>query len=107
MAGPLRFTADDIAALAADQATTMIDANLYEVDPERVRDRLRDTAPGNRFVFKTFAADGSLSVGVARGRPDPSLVLVVVRDSTESVALAAARGPARWHRSQGRITAAD
>jgi hypothetical protein len=79
----------------------------YDDDPDRVRDRLRDTAPGDWFVFETFAADGSLAVGVARGTPDPSLVLTVYRDLPESVARAAARGLARWHRSQGRDIAAD
>ena len=79
-----------------------MDAAPYEDDPERVGERLRMTMPGHWFAFETFAADGSLAVGVDRGRPDPSLFLVVYEGLSEGVARAAAEGLARWHRGQGR-----
>jgi hypothetical protein len=80
----------------------MPDAARDDDDPDRVRERLRGAAPGDWFVFETFAADGSLAVGVARGAPDPSAVLVVYEGLSEAVAADAAAGLARWHRSQGR-----
>ena len=76
-------------------------------DPDRVRERLRRTAPGDWFVFETFAADGSLAVGIAQGAPDPSLLLVVYEGLSEAAAKAAAQSLARWHRSQGRRIAVD
>jgi hypothetical protein len=80
---------------------------LYEDPPDRVRESLRDTPPGDWFVFETFAADGSLAVGIARGKPDPSLVLVIYQGLSESVARDAARRLTGWHRGQGRNIAAE
>jgi hypothetical protein len=53
----------------------MMNRTLYEDDPER--ERLRQAVSGDWFVFETFAADGSLAIGMNRGEPDPRLVLVV------------------------------
>ena len=80
----------------------MTERFTYEDDPERVREHLRRTTPGDRFVFETFAADGLLAVGGVRGKPDPRLVLAVYEGLTEPVARAAAAGLARWYRGQGR-----
>lgn len=79
--------------------------DAYEDDPERVRDRLSRRPQGDWYVFETFAADGSLAVGVVRGAPDPAAVLIVHADLPEEIAEAAARGVARWHRRQGRAIA--
>ncbi len=59
--------------------------------PDRIQERLTETPPGDWFVFETFAADGSLAVGVAQGHPDPSVVLIVYQGLPEPVARAAAR----------------
>jgi hypothetical protein len=82
-------------------------STVYQDDPERVREHLRRMATGDWFVFETFAADGSLAIGVAQGIPDPSLVLVVYERLTKAVADAAAQGLARWHHGQGRNIALD
>ena len=79
-----------------------MDGDPYQNDPDRVRPLLRETPPGDWFVFETVAADGGLAVGLAQGPPDPGLVLVVYRGLTQPVAAAAARGLARWHRRHGR-----
>lgn len=70
--------------------------------PDRIREWLTETPPGDWFVFETFAADGSLAVGVAQGDPDPTAVLIVYQGLTEPVARAAAHDLDGWHRSQGR-----
>ncbi len=80
----------------------MMDRALYEDDPERVRERLRWTLPGDWFVFETVAADGSLAIGIVEGAPDPSLLLVVYERLSEAVAEEAAQGLARWYRGRGR-----
>jgi hypothetical protein len=79
-----------------------VDAAAYDDDPERVGERLRRAAPGDWFVFETFAADGSLAIGVARGSPSPEAALIVYAGLSREVAAAAAGGLARWHRRQGR-----
>lgn len=80
----------------------MLDHADYDDDPDRVRARLRQTVPGDWFVFETVAADGSLAIGIDCGRPDPSRVLVVYEHLCEPVATAAAHGLARWYHWQGR-----
>jgi hypothetical protein len=83
----------------------MMDEVLYDDDPELVRERLRRTPPGDWCVFEAFSADGSLAIGVARGTPDPSLVLVIYERLPEAVAKAAANGLQRWKHRQGRNVA--
>jgi hypothetical protein len=83
----------------------MMDEMLYEDDPELVRERLRRMLPGDWYVFEAFSADGSLAIGVARGTPDPSLVLVIYEGLSEAAAKAAANGLTRWKHSQGRNSA--
>lgn len=78
------------------------DRILYEQDPELVRKRLRGAEPGDWYVFESFAADGSLTIGVARGTPDPGLLIVIYEGLTETVAKAAASGLSRWRLRQGR-----
>jgi hypothetical protein len=73
-------------------------STVYQDDPERVREHLRRMATGDWFVFETFAADGSLAIGVA---------LVVYERLTKAVADAAAQGLAGWHHGQGRNIALD
>lgn len=85
----------------------MTDGTPSDGGPELVRQRLRLTAPGDWYVFETFAADGTRAIGVARGIPDPSICLVVYEGSSQPVAAAAAAGLARWHRDQGRDVGAD
>lgn len=80
----------------------MMNRTLYEDDPQRVRERLRQAVSGDWFVFETFAADGSLAIGMNRGEPDPRLVLVVYEGLSQTVAEAAAYGLARWYHRQGR-----
>ncbi len=80
----------------------MMDRMLFEDDPELVREWLRGTAPGDWYVFEAFAADGSLTIGVARGTPDPGLVIVIYEGLAEAVAKTAASGLSRWKLRQGR-----
>jgi hypothetical protein len=82
--------------------TTIMDGTPYDDDPERVREHLLRTVPGDWFVFETFAADGSLAVGIAHGAPDPRQIMVVYESLSKTEAEAAAQGLARWHRAQGR-----
>ena len=81
------------------------DRILYEQDPELVREHLRGAEPGDWHVFEAFSADGSLTIGVARGTPDPSLVIVIYEGLTEAVAKAAASGLSRWRLGHGRVAA--
>jgi hypothetical protein len=76
----------------------------YEDDPELVRGRLRRTTSGDWYVFEVLAADGTLAIGVARGAPDRSLVLVVYEGLSEAVAHEAADGLTRWKHSSGGST---
>lgn len=95
----------DVRVAPTDWSPGVMDEAAYDDDPARVRDRLARPPRGDWFVFETFAANGSLAVGVTKGEPDPAAVLVVYADLPEEVAKAAARGLARWHRRQGRAIA--
>lgn len=74
----------------------------YIDNPDRVKQRLQGEARGNWFVFETFAADGSLAIGIGRGKPDPTMQLVVYEGLSQEVAESAAQGLAQWYRDQGR-----
>lgn len=89
----------------------------YADDPERVRGRIAvgqarwsagdaadgELRPGDWVVFETFAADGTLAIGVARGEPTPGGPMVVYRGLSEALARIAAAGLAAWHRRRGRV----
>ena len=79
----------------------------YNDNPDVVRERLRRTPPGAWYVFESFAADGALAIGIAKGTPIANLVLVnvIYEGLSEGVANAAARGLAHWYRDQGRTIA--
>ncbi|MBA2469586.1 MAG: hypothetical protein H0V37_09300 [Chloroflexia bacterium] len=59
--------------------------------------------PGDWFVFETFGADGTLAIGVARGMPDPSAVMVVRDGLTRMAARDVAVRLAEEYRSVGRL----
>ena len=64
-----------------------------------------DAEDGGWFVFETFAADGTLAVGVAAGRPDPSQVLVVHEGLSHAAAIEAVAAHARQRQREGRTLA--
>jgi hypothetical protein len=74
----------------------------YNDDPERMRPQLARTVRGEWFVFETFAADGSLAVGIGRGTPDPTMQLVVYEGLSRTIAESAAEGLAQWYHDQSR-----
>ncbi|MBA3274482.1 MAG: hypothetical protein H0T72_01715 [Chloroflexia bacterium] len=59
--------------------------------------------PEDWFVFETFGADGTLAIGVARGTPDPSAIMVVRDGLTRMVAYEAAARLAAKYRAAGRL----
>lgn len=59
--------------------------------------------PDDWFVFETLGADGTLAIGVARGTPDPSAVMVVRHGLTRTAADKLATRLAAEYRSAGRL----
>jgi hypothetical protein len=61
------------------------------------------TEPEDWFVFETLGADGTLAIGVARGVPDVSAVMVVRDGLTRRDASDVARRLAVERRESGRL----
>lgn len=95
--------------------TNAFDPRRYQDDPVRVRERIAadqaaclagterggpDMGPGDWYVFQSFSADGSLTIGVRQGQPDSAAVWPVYEGLSEPVARAAPRGLAAWYRGQ-------
>lgn len=59
--------------------------------------------PDDWFVFETLGADGTLAIGVARGTPDPSAVMMVQHGLTRTAADKVAARLAAEYRSAGRL----
>lgn len=68
-------------------------------DPERVRPLLESLPAGPWCVFETFAADGSLAIGISATLLPPGTLMVVYEGLTRNIAEQAAAGLHRWRRT--------
>lgn len=76
------------------------DQSPFDDDPDWVRTTLKSTRSGPWFVFETFAADGSLAIGISSTTLPPGTVMVVYDGLTKGVAEQAAAGYHRWRLRQ-------
>lgn len=81
--------------MADDHSTT---EDRFDDDPERVRPLLASMPSGPWRVFETFAADGSLAIGISSTPLPPGSSMVVYEALTKDVAELAAAGLHRWRR---------
>lgn len=82
---PDRHLPDDVPAAFVD-------------DPERVLLLLESQPAGPWCVFETFAADGSLAIGISATPLPPGTLMVVYEGLTRNIAEQAAAGLHRWRR---------
>lgn len=70
----------------------MIDYHFFYGDPENVRERLThypdaSTINGTWHVYETISADGTLAVGIAEGKPDRGIVMIVYENLSRPVGI--------------------
>lgn len=65
-------------------------------DPDVVRAKLSTLPSGSWSVFETFAADGSLAIGITPSPLPPGTAIIVYDGLTKSDAERAATGYHRW-----------
>lgn len=69
-------------------------------EPDQVRPKLKTLPSGSWSVYETFAADGSLSIGISPKLLPPGTAMVVYNGLTKTAAEQAAAGYHRWRLRQ-------
>lgn len=67
--------------------------------------KLGSSDAGDWYVFETIVADGTWSIGIGKGSPDPQLVMVVTKRLSRSAAEREAQRLAEKYGREGRSLA--